>query len=75
MKASAYYPASPFRIIVTILAAVALRSLAFVLGAAEREAASLALLLEEKVARTLQVVDLTLVDVSGDIQRHASFLG
>jgi diguanylate cyclase (GGDEF)-like protein/PAS domain S-box-containing protein len=40
------------------------------LRAAERDTASLALLMDEKVGRTVQVVDLTLRDVAGDLRTH-----
>jgi diguanylate cyclase (GGDEF)-like protein/PAS domain S-box-containing protein len=42
----------------------------YAMQASERETASLALLIEEKVERIVQVVDLTLLDVAGDIRNN-----
>jgi diguanylate cyclase (GGDEF)-like protein/PAS domain S-box-containing protein len=81
LKARANRSGSMLRITAGVLAGVLLGSLLLLLAAltflrlqtlraAERETASLALLIEEKVGRTVQVVDLTLRDVAGDIRSN-----
>ena len=81
LKAAANRSGSTLRIAPGVVAGVVLGSLVLLLAAltilrvqalriADRETASLALLIEEKVGRTVQVVDLTLLDVVGDIRNN-----